>query len=118
MVRQPGHVVQALIDRACVGAALLLDDHGQEWSAVHPEGVDDTISVNEIVQHVIRTLAEDGSNTTSEVLSQAAYHTQGWLTAFINADDDEHLFAVLPHVQSLASHASRLGIATDNMAVL
>lgn len=90
----------------------------QEWSAVHPEGVDDTISVNEIVQHVIRTLAEDGSNTTSEVLSQAAYHTQGWLTAFINADDDEHLLAVLPHVQSLASHASRLGIATDNVAVL
>ncbi|MFK8906771.1 NB-ARC domain-containing protein [Streptomyces sp. YS-3] len=90
----------------------------QEWSAVHPEGVDDTISVNEIVQHVIRTLAEDGSNTASEVLNQTAYHTQGWLAAFINADDDEHFLAVLPHVQSLASHASRLGVATDNLAVL
>ncbi|MEU6171739.1 NB-ARC domain-containing protein [Streptantibioticus parmotrematis] len=89
----------------------------QEWSAVHCEGIDDTINVNEIVQHVIRTMAESRTDM-SEILSQAAYHAQGWLTAFIEADDDEHLLAILPHVQSLAGHAGRLGIATDTLAVL
>ncbi|WP_414167602.1 NB-ARC domain-containing protein [Streptoverticillium reticulum] len=89
----------------------------QEWSAVHREGVDDTISVNEIVQHVIRTLAERGSGV-SGILSQAAYHAQSWLTSFNEADDETHLLAVLPHVQSLADHARRLGIATDVLAVM
>ncbi|MFE0377891.1 NB-ARC domain-containing protein [Streptomyces inhibens] len=88
-----------------------------EWSAAHCEGIDDTISVNEIVQHVIRTLAEDGSDVP-EILSQAAFHAQGWLTAFIEAHDEKHLLAVLPHVQSVADHARRLGIATDTLAVM
>ncbi|MEU6026964.1 NB-ARC domain-containing protein [Streptomyces tauricus] len=89
----------------------------QEWSTAHCEGVDDTINVNEIVQHVVRSLAEGGTDV-SEILSQAAYHAQGWLTAFIEANDDKHLLAILPHVQSLASHAGRLGIATDTLAVM
>ncbi|MCX4855687.1 hypothetical protein [Streptomyces canus] len=89
----------------------------QEWSTAHREDVDETINVNEIVQHVIRTLAESGTDV-SEILSRAAYHAQGWLTAFIEADDDKHLLAILPHVQSLASHASRLGIATDTLAIM
>ncbi|MBL1102391.1 hypothetical protein [Streptomyces coffeae] len=89
----------------------------QEWSAAHCEGVDDTISVNEIVQHVIRTLAEYGSDVP-DILSQAAFHAQGWLAAFIEANDEKHLLAVLPHVQSLADHAGRLGIATDVLAVM
>ncbi|MFF4445988.1 NB-ARC domain-containing protein [Streptomyces sp. NPDC001502] len=89
----------------------------QEWSTAHCEGIDDTISINEIVQHVIRTLAERSSDVP-EILSQAAFHAQGWLTAFIEADDEKHLLAVLPHVQSLADHASRLGIATDTLAVM
>ncbi|KAF2781561.1 hypothetical protein STPH1_6235 [Streptomyces sp. OM5714] len=89
----------------------------QEWSTAHCEGVDDTINVNEIVQHVIRTLAESRADL-SEILSRAAYHAQGWLTAFIEANDDKHLLAILPHVQSLASHAGRLGIATDTLAIM
>ncbi|MFC5147044.1 NB-ARC domain-containing protein [Streptomyces aureoversilis] len=89
----------------------------EQWSAAHCEGVDDTISVNEIVQHVIRTLAESG-NEVPAILSQAAFHAQGWLAAFIEANDEKHLLAVLPHVQNLANHARRLGIATDMLAVL
>ncbi|MGV9315656.1 NB-ARC domain-containing protein [Streptomyces sp. NPDC003691] len=89
----------------------------QEWSTAHCEGIDDTININEIVQHVIRMLSEDRTDVP-EILSRAAYHAQGWLTAFIEANDDAHLLAILPHVQSLAGHASRLGIATDTLAVM
>ncbi|MFD5545231.1 NB-ARC domain-containing protein [Streptomyces goshikiensis] len=89
----------------------------QAWSTAHCEGIDDTINVNEIVQHVIRTLAEDHADVP-EILSRAAYHAQGWLTAFIEANDDAHLLAILPHVQSLADHAGRLGITTDTLAVM
>ncbi|MFI2239447.1 tetratricopeptide repeat protein [Streptomyces chrestomyceticus] len=89
----------------------------QEWSAVHRDGIDDTISVNEIVQHVIRTLAERGSDVTG-ILSQAAFHAQSWLASFYEANDETHLLAVLPHVQSIADHASRLGSTTDVLAVM
>ncbi|WP_159027413.1 NB-ARC domain-containing protein [Streptomyces sp. Tue 6075] len=91
--------------------------HREQWSAAHREGVDDTISVNEIVQHVVRTLAESGDDVP-HILSQAAFHAQGWLAAFIQANDERHLLAVLPHVQHLANHAGRLGIATDVLAVM
>ncbi|AUG78191.1 hypothetical protein CFP65_3395 [Kitasatospora sp. MMS16-BH015] len=89
----------------------------QEWSAAHQEEIDDTISVNEIVQQVVRGLQER-SGDMGPRLSQAALHAQIWLTAFIEHADETHLLAVLPHVQSLAEHAGRLNLSSDDIALL
>ncbi len=44
MIRQPGHVVETLVDHPCVGAALVLDDHRGpiliEAQRVDPSAVD------------------------------------------------------------------------------
>ncbi|MFJ5231290.1 hypothetical protein ACIQBJ_15500 [Kitasatospora sp. NPDC088391] len=96
----------------------------QEWSPAHTEGIDETVGVNEIVQHVVRTLLEagkpDGAGRTQARfhLERAALHTQGWLSAFAEQADETHLLAVLPHAQSVADHARRLGIASDELALL
>lgn len=86
-------------------------------SPEHSDELDETISVNEIVQHVVRGVLE-GSDGVEPILSRAAFHTQGWLAGFIDEQDEHRMHQLVPHAQSLAGHASRLGIRSDDLAVL
>ncbi|MFD6625642.1 hypothetical protein [Streptomyces diastaticus] len=83
----------------------------------HPDELDETISINEIVQHVVRDTLE-GSGDVEPILSRAAFHTQGWLAEFIDDEDEHRMHRLVPHAQSLAGHALRLGISSDDLAVL
>lgn len=83
----------------------------------HPVELDETININEIVQHVVRTTLENSSNV-EPILSRAAFHTQGWLAEFIDDEDEHRMHRMVPHAQSLAGHALRLGVRSDDLAVL
>lgn len=90
--------------------------HRQAMSE-RPDELDETISINEVVQHVVRATLE-GSSNVEPVLSRAAFHTQGWLAEFIDDEDEHRMHRLVPHAQSLAGHALRLGISSDDLAVL
>lgn len=83
----------------------------------HPDELDETISVNEIVQHIVRGTME-GSGDVEPILSRAAFHTQNWLAEFIDDEDEHRMHQLVSHAQSLAGHALRLGIRSDDLAVL
>lgn len=83
----------------------------------HTDELDETISINEIVQHVVRGRLE-GACDLEPILSRAAFHTQGWLAEFIDDEDEHRMHQLVPHAQSLADHALRLGISSDDLAVL
>ncbi|MFB7129740.1 NB-ARC domain-containing protein [Kitasatospora sp. NPDC056273] len=90
----------------------------EEWSEAHPEEVDQTISVNEIVQYVVRGRVERDRATVERVLRRSALHVQLWLAAFLRHGDERHALAVMPHAQSLAEHAQRLGFSSSEVAIL
>ncbi|MFB7052031.1 NB-ARC domain-containing protein [Streptomyces vinaceus] len=83
----------------------------------HDDEIDETISINEIVQHVVRGRLE-GSGDMEAILSRAAFHAQSWLAEFIDNEDEHRMHQLIPHAQSLAGHALRLGISSDDLAVL
>ncbi|MFG2754326.1 NB-ARC domain-containing protein [Streptomyces xanthophaeus] len=125
MVESPGNSLSVLeIHRALRSESLV--QRGEPLSAGaphrqdgpdHDQELDETISINEIVQHVVRGRLE-GSGDMERILSRAAFHTQGWLAEFIDNEDEHRMHQLVPHAQSLAGHALRLGISSDDLAVL
>ncbi|WP_194892243.1 tetratricopeptide repeat protein [Catenulispora pinisilvae] len=95
----------------------LCDRASGEYSDSHPEGVDETVGVNEIVQYVVRSLTEKDGDV-SQALSRAAFHARHWLAFFMELGDEEHMLAVLPHADSVARHAERLCARSDDIAIL
>ncbi|MER6393587.1 NB-ARC domain-containing protein [Streptomyces sp. NPDC001523] len=125
MVESPGNSFSVLeIHRALRSESLV--QRGEPLSAGAPHRqdgpdqsheLDETISINEIVQHVVRGRLE-GSGDMERILSRAAFHTQSWLAEFIDNEDEHRMHQLVPHAQSLAGHALRLGISSDDLAVL
>ncbi|MFJ9823907.1 NB-ARC domain-containing protein [Streptomyces sp. NPDC101160] len=124
MVESPRNSLSVLeIHRALRSESLVQRGEPLSAGAPHQDGpdhndeLDETISINEIVQHVVRGRLE-GSGSMEPILSRAAFHTQGWLAEFIDDEDEHRMHQLVPHAQCLAGHALRLGITSDDLAVL
>jgi hypothetical protein len=89
----------------------------QTCAADHGGGLDETVTINELVQEVLREIL-DRSGMAPLAISRAAYHTQVWIAHFTDKDEPIQLATLLPHGLALAEHARKLDLQDDCLALL
>src|SRR5205807_1674904 len=78
---------------------------------------DRTITLNTIVQEIIRVEIER-NNDTREALNRLANHVERWLSTALELNLLERASALFPHAEMLATHMRRLGVVGRHAALL
>jgi len=78
---------------------------------------DQTISINAILQEVIRGWL-DHSLHTHEALDRLAWHTERWMKAAFELCAHSRALILTAHAEAIDTHAARLGVQTDYVAYL
>jgi hypothetical protein len=81
-----------------------------------PSEVNDTISLNSVLQEVLRTQFEPHS-AVHRALPQMAFHVNRWLSRAIDLMDGDRSWEIAQHATALIKHIERLDIR-DNDATL
>lgn len=79
-------------------------------------GADDTISLNSVLQEILRKVFERSFSTT-ELLSRCAFHANLWLRHAIEANSGERAWEIAQHAASLIGNVEKLG-TQDNVTAL
>ncbi len=79
-----------------------------------------TISVNSILQEVVRDQAEKASGRViiERMVSWAAFYIDLWLQSATHNGEMDRVLAVAPHAEALRGHAARLNVATNYVAIM
>ncbi|MFJ8475020.1 NB-ARC domain-containing protein [Kitasatospora sp. NPDC094011] len=80
-------------------------------------GSDDTVSMNTVLQLILRRLFERQEDSGS-LLRQAASHTNGWLSHAIDHGQSDRAWELAQHAMVLAGHLERLEVVTSSTALL
>lgn len=111
-----GEIVRALKRQSLVGADEPL--YREPGSPDCPPGAPAyTVSVNEIVQTILRAdLAARG--VLHEVLATAAFHVQYWMSYFYNAKRFDHGYSIMGHAVAVSERAIELEVDDYRVALL
>ncbi|TQF04394.1 hypothetical protein E6W39_21935 [Kitasatospora acidiphila] len=80
-------------------------------------GSDDTLSMNTVLQLILRRLFEQQADPGA-VLQQAATHTNAWLCTAVDHRQSERAWELAQHATVLAGHLERLEVITSHTALL
>lgn len=80
-------------------------------------GSDDTVSMNTVLQLILRRLFERQADLGT-MLQQAAAHTNGWLCHAIDHGQSDRAWELAQHAMLLAGHLERLEVITSSSALL
>jgi hypothetical protein len=103
----PAEVIRMLRTQSLVNADEPLPPDGSNDVAY-----DYTISVNSVLQEVIRALF-DGDMITGQAIDRLAWHSERWMKASIELGALEKTLILAAHVSAIEQHARRLGAQTD-----
>ncbi|WP_158609825.1 hypothetical protein [Micromonospora sp. CV4] len=78
------------------------------------------ITLNSILQEVIRDRVEriHSEKAVSSILDKVAFYVDLWLEAALHNNEPDRVHAVAPHAEVLAAHLRRVGVATNNSAIM
>ncbi|MEU8126016.1 hypothetical protein AB0B68_02235 [Micromonospora sp. NPDC049049] len=79
-----------------------------------------TVTINSILQEVIRDRVERAHprHTVTAELDKLAFYVDLWLEAAIHNGEADRVHVIAPHAEVLSGHLRRLGVATNNAAVM
>lgn len=80
-------------------------------------GSDDTVSMNTVLQHLLRQRLARGAGVR-EALSRSAFHTARWLGAALDSDDGDRAWEVAQHAAVLVGHIQDKAVKDNHTAVL
>ncbi|WP_449347071.1 hypothetical protein [Streptomyces xanthochromogenes] len=78
---------------------------------------DDTVTLNSVVQEILRNIFSENS-PLSDLVSQAAFHTERWLREALDHGVGLRAHEISLHASELAHHARSLHIRTNYTALL
>jgi hypothetical protein len=82
------------------------------------EASDATVSVNSVLQEVLRYRRDTDPRVPEHVLGRLAYHVALWLAASHGAADHTRTLTFAAHAASIHEHAVRLGADSDYLALM
>ncbi|MFG2011911.1 hypothetical protein ACGFNF_22900 [Micromonospora sp. NPDC048868] len=79
-----------------------------------------TVAVNSILQEVIRERVEQvhSNHSVSYEMDKLAFYVDLWLEAAMHNGEADRVHVIAPHAEVLAGHLRRLGVATNNAAIM
>ncbi|NEE32392.1 hypothetical protein G3M53_43960, partial [Streptomyces sp. SID7982] len=80
-------------------------------------GSDDTVSMNTVLQHLLRQHLTQGAPVDT-ALSRGAFHTARWLGAALEFDDGDLAWEIAPHAAALAGHVQDSEVKDNHTAHL
>ncbi|MFD6603687.1 tetratricopeptide repeat protein [Streptomyces coelicoflavus] len=80
-------------------------------------GSDDTVSMNTVLQHLLRQHLAHGAQVET-ALSRSAFHTARWLGAALDFDDADRAWEIAPHAAALAGHIQDMHVKDNDTALL
>lgn len=80
-------------------------------------GSDDTISMNAVLQDILRQYFEKISGNR-EALSHCAFHADRWLTTAVEAGESDRAWLLAQHASILVEHARRREMKDNHTAIL
>ncbi|WP_329127486.1 hypothetical protein [Streptomyces sp. NBC_01465] len=80
-------------------------------------GSDDTVSMNTVLQHLLRQRLAQGAGV-QEALSRSAFHTARWLGAALDSDDGDRAWEVAQHAAVLVDHIQVKAVKDNHTAIL
>ncbi|MER5435871.1 ATP-binding protein [Streptomyces sp. NPDC002588] len=86
-------------------------------STKSPVGIDDTVSMNAVLQEILRQYYEKAPGS-KEALSRCAFHTDRWLYISMEISHADRSWELAQHAAALAAHARRRDVKDNHTAVL
>jgi hypothetical protein len=86
-------------------------------SSKSPAGIDDTVSMNAVLQQILRQYYEQMPGS-KEALSRCAFHTDRWLYLSIELGHADRCWELAQHAAALAAHARRRDVKDNHTAIL
>ncbi|WP_419667584.1 NB-ARC domain-containing protein [Streptomyces sp. 2-1] len=80
-------------------------------------GSDDTVSMNTVLQHLLRQRLTRGARV-EKALSHSAFHTARWLSAAMDSDDGDRAWEVAQHAAALVRHIQDKAVKNNDTALL
>ncbi|KUM75417.1 ATP-binding protein [Streptomyces griseorubiginosus] len=80
-------------------------------------GIDDTVSMNAVLQQILRQYYEHAPGS-KEALSRCAFHTDRWLYVSVEVGHADRSWELAQHAAALAAHARRRDVKDNHTAVL
>lgn len=80
-------------------------------------GSDDTVSMNTVLQHLLRQHLTRGAQVDT-ALSRSAFHTARWLSAALDFGDGDVAWEIAPHAAALAGHVQDSEVKDNHTALL
>jgi GNAT superfamily N-acetyltransferase len=84
----------------------------------HPEIPATTVSVNSVLQEILRARMDQIPDLKTEILSRLAYHISIWMSVALDNSDYVRTLLFASHAGSIDQHAVRLGINNDYIAFM
>ncbi|MFE3547422.1 NB-ARC domain-containing protein [Streptomyces kronopolitis] len=86
-------------------------------SSKSPVGIDDTVSMNAVLQQILRQYYEQAPGS-KEALSRCAFHTDRWLCVSMEVGHADRSWELAQHADALVTHACRRDVKDNHTAVL
>ncbi|WP_458245179.1 hypothetical protein [Streptomyces sp. MAI_2237] len=83
----------------------------------HPPGIDDTISMNSVLQQILRQHYEHAPGST-KALSRCAFHTNRWLYIAMEIEHADRSWEIAQHAAAVTEHARRRNVKDNYTALL
>ncbi len=83
----------------------------------HPLGVNDTVSMNSVLQQILRQYYEQSPGIAA-ALSRCAFHTNRWLYLSMEIEHADRSWELAQHAAALVEHARRRKVKDNHVAVL
>ncbi|MFE5844275.1 hypothetical protein ACFQ7N_21895 [Streptomyces niveus] len=80
-------------------------------------GSDDTVSMNTVLQHLLRQRLAQGAGVR-KALSRSAFHAARWLGAALDSDDGDRAWEVAQHATVLVDHIQDKAVKDNHTAIL
>lgn len=119
LLADPSIVPLLEMARALMASALVRTDDDLPEVQGGPSAVQQlqTLQVNSLVQEVLRE-SQDSYDDVGALINNLADHVERWLTSAYQSGLSERTSTLAPHAAVLASHVTRLGVASKSTALL
>ena len=95
-----------------------LDEPLPSAGLTRPGVPETTVSVNSVLQEVLRSRRDADPRVPEHLLGRLAYHTALWLAASHEAGDHARTLIFAAHAAAIHEHATRLGADGDYLALM